>query len=208
MSRLRRYPSPVVASRHSPDSGLVISDPEVSSADFVPLIQKLVEMRKEQPAGIIVAFTSICRRQGVTHVVESLACRLTQYTQEQILLSSCSRLAGAARATFWEPQGIQRLGASHSRDMAFRMPAWEDLQTIRNKFGFVLVDCPAMSESSSILSLSKTVDAVTLVVASGEMRREEIDSALRTLGAAAANVIGLVLNKRTDPVPRLFSRWL
>lgn len=208
MSRLSSFPSRVAASRRSQESGLVISDPELSSADFVPLIQKLVDMRKEHPGGIIVAFTSICRRQGVTHVVESLACRLTQYTQEQILLSSCIRLAGAARAMFWEPQGIQRLGGSHARDTAFRMPGWEDLQTIRNKFGFVLVDCPAMSESPAILSLSKTVDAVALVVASGEMRREEIDSALRTLGAAAANVIGLVLNKRTDPVPRLFSRWL
>jgi hypothetical protein len=198
----------VASARRFQAPSLLVQDPGLASADYLPLIQKLVEMRQEQPAVIILAFTAISRRQGVTYVVESLACRLAQHTREQILLSSSSSLAGAARATFWEPQGIQRLGGVCSRNTAFRMPDWEDLQAVRNKFGFVLVDCPALSESSEILALSKLVDGVALVVASGEMCRDEIDAAHNTLQASAVNVVGLILNKRTDPVPRLFSRWL
>ena len=183
-------------------------DAGLSSVDYLPLIQKLVEMRQEQPAGIITSFTAVAPRHGVTYVVESLACQLAQHTGDQILLTSGASLTGAARAAFWDPQRIQRLGKSRSRETAFRTPAWEDMQALRNKFGFVLVDCPALHESSAVLALAKLVDGVALVVAAGEALREEIESAHKALQASGANVVGLILNKRTDPVPRLLSRLL
>jgi hypothetical protein len=164
-------------------------------------------MRREQPAGIVLAFTAITRRQGVTYVVESLACQLIQHTREQILLCSSASLAGVARATFSEQHAIQRL-RDKSRNLAFPIPRWEDLQIVQERFGFALVECPAMYESSAILALSNMVNGVALVVASGQMRRTEIEAAQRILQASNANVVGLILNKRKDPVPRLFSQWL
>src|SRR5258706_14821828 len=67
---------------------------------YLPLVQKLFEMREEQPAGVIIAFTSIERGEGVTHVVESLGRKLAEHTWEQVLLTTSADLAGAASALF------------------------------------------------------------------------------------------------------------
>jgi hypothetical protein len=180
----------------------------MGAAHYLPLIQKLIEMRQEQPNGIIAAFTATSRGQGVTYVVESLAWQLSQHTSDPLLLCAASSMAGAAQAEFWDPQRIQRLGKGRSRQAAFKVPEWEDLQTLRRKFGFVLVDCPPMHDSTSALLLAKLVDGVALVVGAGEVRREEIESAKKALEGATANLLALVLNKRTDPVPRLFAKFL
>jgi hypothetical protein len=209
MIRFKSYPNRVESATSSQVLPAPIRhDAGLGSVDYLPLIQNLVEMRQEQPTGIVTAFTAITPGQGVTYVVESLACQLAQHTGDQILLTSGASLAGAARVAFWDLQRIQRLGKSRSRELVFRNPAWEDLQALRHKFGFVLVDCPALQESSAVLALAKLVDGVALVVAAGEARREEIEAAQKALRASAANVVGLILNKRTDPVPRLLSRLL
>ena len=197
MNRLRRIPGPAMAASPAP-----------GSADYLALIQKLLEMRQEQSNGILVGFTSVSRGQGVTYVIESLAWQLAQHTDDPILLCGHAHLAGAAGVTFWEPQKIQRLGKRQSRSAVFTKPGWEDLQVLRGKFGFVLVDCPAADESPILRVLSTLVDGIGLVVAAGETRRDQIASVHHALQTSGANVLGLVLNKQTDPIPRLFSRFL
>ena len=175
---------------------------------YLPLIHKLAEMRREQGSGIITGFCAVSRCQGVTYVVESLAWQLAQYTGESILLTSSTGLAGAAGVEFWEPQNIQRLVQSRHSQTLLPAPSWETLQILRGKFGFVLVDCPAMRESSDILMLSKVCDGVALVVAAGESKPQEIEYAQRVLETSSANILGLILNKRTNPVPRFLWKLL
>src|SRR6266849_4290255 len=94
------------------------AEPPLPLDCYASLVQRLLEMREEQAEGVVVAFTSIARGEGVTHVVESLGRRLTQHTWEQILLTTSADLAGAGSALFDAssediPQ-IQRLGKTRA----------------------------------------------------------------------------------------------
>lgn len=207
MSSVNRFVNRADVMRRTAAAPALSAPSSPGSAEYLALIQKLMEMRQEQSSGVIAAFTSFSRGQGVTYVIESLAWQLAQHTEEPILLCGYASMAGAAGATFWEPQRIQRLGKGNSRPKIFTKPGWDDLQELRARFGFVLVDCPAVSESPAMRILSTLVDGVTVVVAEGETRREEIEAVHQTLQTCSANVLGLVLNKRTDPVPRVFSKF-
>ncbi len=178
---------------------------------YLPLVQTLFEMRAEQQAGVIITFTSIARGEGVTHVVESLGRKLAEHTWERILLTTFADLGGAASAPFDDasqrvPQ-VQRMARPRGNP-AQRALRWEDLQGLRRRFGFVLVDCPAMRTSSAILNASSTCDGAVLVVAAGEAKRSEIENAQKILQASSAKLLGMVLNKQVDPVPRFISRLL
>src|SRR5579862_2288198 len=67
---------------------------------YLPLVQTLFALREEQAGGVIVAFTSVARGEGVTHVVESLARKLAEHTFEQVLLTTAADLASTASAQF------------------------------------------------------------------------------------------------------------
>ena len=174
---------------------------------YLPMIRKLVDLRREQATGVVIAFTSVSRGEGVSYVVDSLAWQLAQHTGDSILLTNCAGLPTAATAEFWEPQSIQRLTHHQPKSSRLQAPSWETIQSLRARFGFVLVDCPAMRDSAAVLALPKVSDGVVLVVAAGEAKPEEIAFAQRTLEAASATVLGVVLNKRTNPIPRLFSKF-
>ena len=174
---------------------------------YLPMIHKLVDLRREQGSGIVIAFTSISRGAGVSYVVDSLAWHLAQHTGDSILLTNFGGLSSAATAEFWEPQSIHRLTQHQPRSHRAQQPSWETVQHLRSRFGFVLVDCPALRESAGVLSLPQVSDGVVLVVAAGEAKPEEIGFAQKRLQAASSNLLGLVLNKRTNPIPRMFSKF-
>ncbi len=108
-------------------------------------------------------------------MVESLAWQLSQHTGEPILLTSSAAVASAATAEFWEPQMIQRLVAPRDRQTPPLEPCADTLRNLRRKFGFVLVDCPALRESADILTLPKICEGVVLVVAAGETKAQEVE---------------------------------
>ena len=202
-STLRRLGN--VARHHA---GLLRLDaPSPSFLDcYLPLVQKLLEMRDSEPQGVIVGFTSIARGEGVTHVVSSLARKLAEHTWEQILLTTSADLPTAPSAKFDDSAHIQRLARSSSPPP--RNLRWEDLQALRQRFGFVLVDCPAMRVASSLITLSNLCDTAVLVVAAGEARRPEIETAQKLLKASSVKLLGAVLNKQVDPIPGFISKVL
>ena len=180
---------------------------------YVPLVQRLVALRQERNSGIVAAFSAISRGAGVTFVTESLAWELVRQTGEQILLTTPAGLSVAAATRFGEEeknglQPVRRLPGGRNSGVPLRDLGRQDLESLRRRFGFVLVDCPPMRESSAILSVSKLCDGVALVIAAGEARRSEIEHAGSVLQAGSANVLGLILNKRRDPVPKFISKFL
>jgi Mrp family chromosome partitioning ATPase len=82
---------------------------------------------------------------------------------------------------------------------------WHDLDALRRNFGFILLDCPALRESSQLFSVSRLSDGVVLVVAAGQAQRSEIQYAQYLLEASSVTILGLVLNRRIDPVPKFIS---
>ena len=175
---------------------------------YLPLMQKLFEMRDSQPQGMIVAFTSVARGEGVSHVVASLARKLAEHTWEQILVTTSAGLANAASVKFDDSAQLQRLTRPGPLPSSARAVRWEDLQALRHRFGFVLVDCPALRASPSMFTLSTLCDAAVLVVAAGEARRSEIEAAQKLLKASSVKLLGMVLNKQTDPIPGFISKVL
>jgi Mrp family chromosome partitioning ATPase len=84
----------------------------------------------------------------------------------------------------------------------------DTLHSLRRRFGYVLVDCPALRNSAATLSMANTIDGVILVVAAGQTKRNQVEQAQKMLESSACEVIGLVLNKRTYPIPGFISRIL
>lgn len=199
-------------SRMTRSGAPVLREPSRTEGDspdyYLSLIRKLLELRLAQDGAVIAAFTSVSRGEGVTYVVESLAFELSKHTGEAILITPSSGLADASSAHFWEPQRIQRLSRSPERHSLFRVPGRDDLQILKHKFGFVLVDCPAMQESSAILGIAKLTTAAFMVVAAGQARRDSVENAQRTLDTTGVRLGGLILNKRIDPVPSFLSQLL
>jgi hypothetical protein len=179
---------------------------------YLALIQRLVQIRREQNQATVTAFTSIDSGAGVTHVIETLAWELAKYTGQQVLLTTGGGLACPPVHLLWkEDEPIQhpvhRLVEVHgSGQRTIQNVRWQELRGLRQRFGFVLVDCPSMRESSAILTLGRASDGVVLVVAASETDRSEITVAQQALVASSANLLGVVLNKRTDPLPGFLSR--
>jgi len=175
---------------------------------YLPLTQRLLETREGQPQGLIVGFTSVAPGEGVTHVVSSLGRKLAEHSWEQILLTTSGDIGHAVSAKFDDSVQLHRLSRSGSHPAPGRALRWEDLQSLRQRFGFVLVDCPAMRTSASLAPLSSLCDATVLVVAAGEARRSEIEIALKILKTSSVKVLGMILNKQVDPVPSFLSKIL
>ena len=181
---------------------------------YLPLVCKLVQMRRDQAQATVTAFTSVASGAGVTHVTESLAWELAKHTGKQILLTSGDGLASPPAHLLWAEEkpirsrGHRLVEVHASGQRIVHDLRWQDLRGMRERFGFVLVDCPAMNESPVILNVARMADAVVLVVAAEETNPDQVQAAQRTLLAASANVLGAVLNKRRNPIPRVISRYL
>lgn len=206
--RDRRTPTAQPAAPLSPEVAA-----NLSLSCYLPLVQKFAAMRRELGGGIIAAFSSISKGEGVTFVTESLAWVLAKQTGEQVLLTTPGGLASAACSQFREKtwpvfHPVRRLTGAGGKEGELRELGADDLLGLRQRFGFVLVDCPAMRESSQALAVSRLCDGIVLVVAAGQSKRGEIEYAQSALQASSASILGLVLNKRVDPVPPFVSRYL
>ena len=148
---------------------------------FAPLLRKLVEARQERSEGVAFTFVATRSGDGVSHVVKSVAWELAHQTGEQILVTTL--------------QGVNTVQR-------------QDLQDFRRRFGFVLVDCPAMTASTDFLQLTKLSDGFVLVVLAGRTSRQEIEWAQKALAEQSVSLLGLVLNKRKPALPRLLSSIL
>ncbi len=184
----------------------------VSLGHYLPLIQRLVEVRRENGTGVVAVFTAISPREGVTFVVESLAWELAKQTGEQVLLTTPTGLSNAELALMLfadaPPSPVTRLSGRGEERGLIKELRPEELEGLRDRFGYVLVDCPSMRKSTTALALSKVTDGIVLVTAAGEVRRGEIEYMRGVLHATGAKVIGMVLNKREDPIPSFLSRLL
>lgn len=180
---------------------------------YLSLIQKLAQIQRSENQAIVVAFTSVHSGEGVTYVMESLAWELAKHTGRQVLLTTGSALACPPAHLWNENEPIQhrvhRLVEVHgSGQRTLQNLRWQDLRGLRERFGFVLVDCPAMRDSSVVLTVARISDFVVLVVAANQAERREIKIAEQALKASSAKILGVILNKRTDPIPGFVSRFL
>jgi hypothetical protein len=180
---------------------------------------------------VAVAFTSSQSGEGVSYVVESFGAELARRLQKPTLIVSAKRLQSLSMLDFIRmPQccyetDIPNLwllpdeGATTHRDDARGWDLEENfddstqcglgnVQALRLTFDYVLIDCPALSESGEAALLASSVDGLVMVVEANRTRHEQIRQTQRTIEMANGKVLGMVLNKRTYPVPNWLHRWL
>jgi len=179
-----------------------------------PYLRKLIEviahLRDGGPHGGVFAFTAPHSGAGVTHVVRLAAEELANETGERVLVADSSTLDGLSS----RPLGKASRGAIEIATNVWNViqhdqlseAAAHDLERIvvdvlSRSFGFILIDCPALTKSADAILVAPQTDGVFLVVAAGETRRDEIHRARALIREASGNLAGLVLNKRTYPVP-------
>ena len=79
---------------------------------------------------------------------------------------------------------------------------------MREQFGYVLIDAPAISGCADAVLIGKLADGVILVLESDSTRREVARVAKESFESAGVRLLGAVLNKRTFPIPRFLYQRL
>jgi capsular exopolysaccharide synthesis family protein len=75
------------------------------------------------------------------------------------------------------------------------------VEQLRAYFDFVLFDTPALAVSSDALAIASTIDGLAMVVEADATNRETAFKAAKDAAAANVRMLGVVLNKRTYPIP-------
>jgi hypothetical protein len=212
IERTLRYPARIAAELVE-FTDLIGGD--TSNDFYLPLMQKLVQSRLAQMNGAIFAFTSVSRGEGVSYVIGIIASELLRHSGEAVLVATAESLNGLEPSLFENAEAqtadaakVWRLARAYpdcQPDVAIIHP--EGLQLLRKRFGYVLVDCPALKESAAVFSIAPAAEGVVLVVAAGA-KRSEIEQAQNALESSSCNILGSVLNKRTEPVPKLITKFL
>lgn len=73
---------------------------------------------------------------------------------------------------------------------------------LREEFRYTLMDSPPVNVYSDAVPLGQAADGVILVVAANSTRREAACKAKACFESAGANLLGVVLNNRTYPIPQ------
>jgi uncharacterized protein involved in exopolysaccharide biosynthesis/Mrp family chromosome partitioning ATPase len=87
---------------------------------------------------------------------------------------------------------------------------WGDAaaMTLQSGYHCVVLDLPSMSRSESTARVAGMCDAALLVVEQGEVNREVVRQAALRLAESGVRLLGVVLNKRTYPIPEPLYRWI
>jgi succinoglycan biosynthesis transport protein ExoP len=76
------------------------------------------------------------------------------------------------------------------------------LSEIRRRFRYAVLDVPPLLSFSEGIELSRRTDGIVIVIRAGRTRRQLVERSLELLGAAGANVLGTVLNRRRFYIPQ------
>jgi hypothetical protein len=93
---------------------------------------------------------------------------------------------------------------------------WEDgvnyrkecLQALGNIFRLVLLDVPSIRESSDIRSIAPLVDGVIVVVEANRTTTRQLRRLTETIEDEGGTIFGVLLNKRTYPIPEPIYKYL
>jgi capsular exopolysaccharide synthesis family protein len=84
----------------------------------------------------------------------------------------------------------------------------ELLNRVREQFDFVVLDASPLHAYSESSFLASKVDGVILVVESERTKSEVVQRIKRELELAGVNILGVVLNKKKNYLPRFVQRFL
>ncbi len=138
--------------------------------------------------------------------------RMLQTTNYQGLTSAL--LEQGSIDSFVKPVGNSGLSLLSSGPIAADSPnllASDRMKTrcaeLRERFDFVIVDGPPLGRYTDAIAMGRLCDGIALVLEAGSTRRKAARVVMRTLRALKIDVLGVVLNKRTFPIPeKIYSK--
>jgi protein-tyrosine kinase len=179
---------------------------------------------EKNQGGIVIALSSSNPGEGVTYVARALLhelanCELTSVAgvnvsflrklHEPTVEAIRSSVARRNSRTAGEDEEMN--GPSRSLTVQRRSP-WEAswqyrrdcIELLRSEFNYTIIDCPSLRESGDLLGIAPFVDGIILVVEANRTRREQPRQAEQQITAAGGKLLGYILNKKVNEIPR----WL
>jgi len=136
-------------------------------------------------------------RQAIEHKRASLTLREPGFLRKEITFSLAS--AGISLCA------VAKVGAE--LELATHVDRLDPIfTTLRQQYELILIDSPAITESSLGPALAKKADRVVLVIEADRTRVPVVAAAARTIEINGGQLLGAVLNKRRFRIPRLFYR--
>ena len=82
------------------------------------------------------------------------------------------------------------------------------VRALRDRFDYVLFDCPALQHSGDALGIASALDGFLLVIEANRTTAQAIQLAEESLQNAGAKLYGSILNKQQSAVPNWAQRFL
>jgi len=197
---------------------------EATTSVYQTLLYTVLQKpREKHEGGVVIALSSSNPGEGVTYVARALLhelakCELTSVAGVNVsflrklhepsveaIRSSISRLNPGDEEAKTERR-------SRSLTAPKRKSPWEAswhyrrdcIDLLRSEFDYTIIDCPSLRESGDLLSIAPFADGIILVVEANRTRRDQPRQAEQSISAAGGKLLGYILNKRVNEVPR----WL
>lgn len=197
---------------------------------YLQLFVNGIQRKSHRPGKcFVVGFTSYMPEEGVSYVTQSFGVEIAKRTGKRTLIADARRLSQmnimqynrVARSCFktdvrnlWnlpaedENAMPETVEAEESDDLYLQTCgdnpmeiAYNNLQTLRFAFDYILLDCPALSVSDEATVLAPETDGMMVVVEADSTKREQIQNTQQTIERADGNLLGFILNKRQYTVP-------
>lgn len=191
--------------------------PQQRPAFLTPALEVMVRIRRRRKRGIF-ALAAAEAGAGTSCVVNLLANELTREFGNCVMVSSS---AGAASVVDRSAAAVKNLAFREQapnvwvpvRDHDFDQLSESEQNEVvvgmnPESFDFVLIDAPAISTGQRGMRLGQSLDGVFLVVEAGKTKREQIEHAQRHFAASGARLLGVILNRRTYPIPEALYKIL
>ena len=198
---------PAVASRKVP------SKPARGPVFLQPAVEAMVRVYAERGRAVF-ALAAPNRGAGTSYVVNLLAQELVRQFDCTVAIVPSDALKGTDPKQL--PQGFMedspKVWSAVADKALERMPdfALENVWISRGaqNFDFVLLDCPALASNAQTVRWASGADGMFLVVEAGVTKAPQIQLAQRSLVATGSNLQGIILNRRTYPIPKVFYKLL
>jgi len=177
----------------------------------------------------IIQFTSIHANEGTPVIVRELAKVAAVKLNQTVLLVDMDPLAaqfnyfGMTAATTWKDAILEerpfqevhyQVGDSllHMGHVAINRDSitqilhspWIDslFDELRKEYDMVFIDSPPMSESSDSLTLAEKADGIVLVIECSKTRWQSLVEIKNNIAMRGGMIVGVVLNKKRDYIPK------
>ncbi len=177
------------------------------------VVDTMVQLHTEHGARMF-AFAAPHWRAGTTHVVNLVAEELAHRYRCRVAVMPRSALKESQPAHISQ-SFVERSPGVYAAAAQTELQRMADCElekvwirpTVRD-FDFTLVDCPALLGEPQALRWTHSADGVFLVVAAGLTHVNQIEEAQRLLKTSTSRLEGIILNRRSYPVPELLYKLL